>query len=304
MSMQFTRAKRTNSRLRVALSGPSGSGKTYSAILLALGLGGKVAMIDTEHGSADMYEHLGEYDTLQLAAPYTVAKYLEAIKLAESSGYSVIVIDSLSHAWAGDGGLLDKQGKLSERSGANSYTAWRTITPEHNALVEAILQSPAHVIACMRTKTEYVIETNEKGKQAPRKVGLAPVQRDGIEYEFTMCFDVGMDNCVQASKDRTGVAGNAIFKISKEFGATLAGWIDSGAAMTPIVSPKAPTPPAKTEGLPPCEAWETLYPQWADLVLSGKKNGPKLCAQIHTLFTFTPEQEAALNDLAAAPVTP
>ena len=300
MTLQFTRAKRTNSRLRVALSGPSGSGKTYSAILLALGLGGKVAMIDTEHGSADMYEHLGEYDTLQLVAPYTVAKYLEAIKLAESSGYGVIIIDSLSHAWAGDGGLLDKQGKLSERSGANSYTAWRTITPEHNALVEAILQSPAHVIACMRTKTEYVIETNEKGKQAPRKVGLAPVQRDGIEYEFTMCFDLGMDNCVQASKDRTGVAGNAIFAISKEFGAKLSAWIASGAELA-----IAATATIEPQELPACTAenFEKLLPVWAHLVMSGKKTAAQVCGLVRSKYTLSDNQSAVLDDLAAS-VTP
>jgi hypothetical protein len=152
--MAFRKAERRKARLRLGIAGPSGSGKTYSALLIAFGLGGKVALIDTENGSGDMYPHLGDYDVLTLRAPFTPDKYIEGIREAEKAGYSTVIIDSLSHAWAGEGGLLDQHGKIADSGKGNSYTAWRSITPKHNALVEAMLQSSCHVIATMRTKTE------------------------------------------------------------------------------------------------------------------------------------------------------
>src|SRR5688572_3618252 len=201
--MQIRKAERKKAKLRLGIAAPSGAGKTYSALLLAFGLGGKVGLIDTEHGSGDLYADLGEYDIIGIEAPYTVDKYLKAIKAFEAAGYSTIIIDSLSHAWAGDGGLLDKQGKIADSGKANGFAAWRTITPEHNSLVEAMLSSPCHIIATMRSKTEYILETNERGKQVPKKVGLAPVQRDGLEYEFGVMFDIDINHIASASKDRT-----------------------------------------------------------------------------------------------------
>jgi hypothetical protein len=200
---------------------------------MAFGLGGKVGLIDTEHGSGDLYAHLGEYDIIGIEAPYSVIKYREAIKAFESAGYDTIIIDSLSHAWAGDGGLLDKQGKLADR-GTNSFAAWRTITPEHNALVESMLQSPCHIIATMRSKQEYILETNDKGKQTPKKVGMAPVQREGMEYEFTVMLDVDMNHIASASKDRTSLFDGQFFKIEQKTGETLLNWLDSG--VTPALS--------------------------------------------------------------------
>ncbi|MFN8994406.1 MAG: ATP-binding protein, partial [Pseudomonadota bacterium] len=162
----------------MGIAAPSGAGKTYSALKLAFGLGGKAGMIDTENGSGDLYAHLGDYDIIPLTAPYTADKYRAAIKAFEDAGYSTIIIDSLSHAWAGEGGLLDKHGKIADSGrGGNSFAAWRQVTPDHNALVEAMLQSDCHIIATMRSKTEYVIEEDEKGKKTPRKIGMAPVQR-------------------------------------------------------------------------------------------------------------------------------
>lgn len=194
---------------------------------MAFGLGGKVGLIDTEHGSGDLYAHLGEYDIIQIEAPYSVKKYTEAIHAFEEAGYTTIIIDSLTHAWAGDGGLLDKQGKLADR-GTNSFAAWRTITPEHNALVDAMLKSPCHIIATMRAKQEYVLETNDKGKQQPKKVGMAPVQREGMEYEFTVMLDVDMNHVASASKDRTSLFDGQFFKIGKETGETLLEWLETG----------------------------------------------------------------------------
>jgi hypothetical protein len=243
--MQIRKAERRKAKLRLGIAAPSGAGKTYSALLMAFGLGGTVGLIDTEHGSGDLYAHLGDYDVISIEAPYTVDKYVKAIRAFEEAGYSTIIIDSLSHAWAGDGGLLDKQGKMADR-GTNSFAAWRTITPEHNNLVDAMLRSPAHIIATMRAKQEYVLETNDKGKQQPKKVGMAPVQREGMEYEFTVMLDVDMHHIASASKDRTSLFDGRFFKIGKETGAELLQWLETGSeapvresADEPDMSPKA-----------------------------------------------------------------
>lgn len=227
--MQIRKAERKKAKLRLGIAAPSGAGKTYSALLMAFGLGGKVGLIDTEHGSGDLYAHLGDYDIIGIEAPYTIAKYTQAIKAFEEAGYSTIIIDSLSHAWAGDGGLLDKQGKMADR-GQNSFAAWRTITPEHNALVDAMLRSPCHIIATMRAKQEYVLEANTAGKQQPKKVGMAPVQREGMEYEFTVMLDVDMQHIASASKDRTGLFDGQFFKISEATGQKLLEWLESGSS--------------------------------------------------------------------------
>ena len=225
--MEIRKAERKKAKLRLGIAAPSGAGKTYGALLLAFGLGGKVGLIDTEHGSGDLYAHLGEYDIINIEAPYSVVKYTQAIKAFEDSGYTTIIIDSLTHAWAGDGGLLDKQGKLADR-GTNSFAAWRTITPEHNNLVDAMLKSPCHIIATMRAKQEYVLETNDKGKQQPKKVGMAPVQREGMEYEFTVMLDVDMNHIASASKDRTSLFDGQFFKLCADTGKTLLAWLETG----------------------------------------------------------------------------
>jgi hypothetical protein len=211
-----------------------------SALKLAFGIGGKVGIIDTENGSADLYASLGDYDVITLEKPYTVGKYREAIAAFEGAGYDTIIVDSLSHAWAGAGGLLDKQGQIANRPGTNSYAAWREVTPDHNALVEALLSSRCHIIVTMRVKTEYVLETNERGKQVPRKVGLAPVQRDGVEYEFTVVMDIDIDHKAAASKDRTTLFDGWRDTITEGTGRQLLQWLESGAdAPAPAPAPAA-----------------------------------------------------------------
>jgi AAA domain len=245
MAIQIRRAERKKAKLRLGIMGSSGSGKTYSALQLAFGLGGKIGLIDTEHGSGELYANLGEYDVIQIEAPYTVNKYREAIKAFEDAGYGCIIIDSLTHAWAGEGGLLDKQGQL-EKSGKfkNSFATWREITPEHNKLVEELLNSPCHIIGTMRSKTEYVLEQNEKGRQVPRKIGLAPVQREGMEYEFTVVLDISDNHYAVATKDRTMLFDGWSDRITKETGKKILDWLESG-----VDAPPKPAEPSKQERL-------------------------------------------------------
>lgn len=223
----FKRAERKKARLRLALCAPSGAGKTYSALLIAKGLGGRIAMIDTERGSGDLYAHLCEYDVCQVEPPFTPQKYIEAIRFAEQAGYNTIIIDSLTHAWAGQGGLLEEVDKRKGRG--NDFTAWRDITPQHNALVDAMLQSTCHIIATMRTKTAYEMTKDQNGKVKPVKVGMAPIQRDGMEYEFTVVLDIDIDrHLAEASKDRTSLFDGKRFVPSEETGAILLNWLEGG----------------------------------------------------------------------------
>ena len=242
MALQIHKAQRRKAKLRLALLGPTGSGKTMSALYLAFGIGGKVGVIDTENGSADLYADEGDYDVITLEKPYTVASYRAAIQTFEDAGYDVIIIDSLSHAWAGSGGLLDKHGQLAKRTN-DSFGAWREVTPDHNAFVEAMLTSPAHIIATMRVKTEYVLEKNAAGKNAPRKVGLQPVQRDGLEYEFTVVMDVDAEHKASASKDRTKLFAGWYEEITPRTGKKLLEWLESGEAP----APPPPPPPSVDE---------------------------------------------------------
>lgn len=237
MTMQIRKAERRKAKLRLGIVGASGSGKTYTALLLALGLGGKIGLIDTENGSGELYADLGGYDVITLHAPYEAQKYFDAIKAFENAKYDVIIIDSLTHAWAGEGGLLEKQGTL-ESSGRykNSFATWRDITPLHNKLIEAMLKSPSHIIGTMRSKQEYVLEKDDKGRSVPRKVGMAPVQREGMDYEFTVVFDLSDTHYAKASKDRTSMFDNKLFVPSVETGKQLAAWLNSGAEALPVKS--------------------------------------------------------------------
>lgn len=227
-NLMFKKAERKNSKLRLAFTGPGGSGKTYSSIKVAIGLGGKIALLDTETGSASLYAGLANFDVANLAPPFSPQKYIQAIKTAESMGYNVLIIDSLSHAWAGEGGILDEVDKRKSTQ-KNQFTAWRDVTPHHNALINAILQSSCHIIATLRTKTAYDMQTDERGRLKPVKIGLAPIQRDGLEYEFTVVLDIDADKHIaRSSKDRTGLFDGQYFVPNVETGKDLKRWLEQG----------------------------------------------------------------------------
>lgn len=222
--MNLRQSERKQAKIRMALQGSAGSGKTYSSLLLAKGLTGdfsKVAVIDTENGSADLYAHLGGYGVITLTPPFTPQKYVEAITLCEKAGIEVIIMDSISHCWDY---LLDYHSSLA----GNSFTNWAKIKPLEKIFLEKILHSPCHIIATMRTKQDYVLNQKD-GKMVPEKVGLKSVQRDGLDYEFTLVFDVDIKHFAVSSKDRTGLfMGQPEFIISEETGKMILDWCKSG----------------------------------------------------------------------------
>jgi len=233
---EISEARREESFLRIAMTGASGSGKTFSSLRMAKGLvgddGSKICLIDSERRSSRLYARdvfSNRFHVLDLP-DFKPETYTEAIQFAQQKGYSIIIIDSLSHAWVGEGGLLDQHGKLTEKV-KNSYTAWRDITPKHNKLVDTILQADTHIITTLRAKTSYDMVKDEKGRQVPTKIGLAPEFRNGIEYEFTAFLELDQSNeVVDASKDRTRLFHERIlnkdyFKITEEEGEKLANWL-------------------------------------------------------------------------------
>ena len=239
----FKQATRKQSKLRMTIDGPAGAGKSYTALRFAhqLANGGKVAAIDTERGSLSKYAGDApdgvpfEFDVLELAQ-FSPEKYTEAIVAAGKAGYAVLVIDSLSHAWEGTGGALE----IKERQGGNQYTAWRAVTPIHNRMVDAILQSPCHVIATMRSRMEFVQETDASGRVQVKKLGLAPIQRPGMEYEFDLVCDMDYAHILTVSKSRcSAVADLKMEKPGAEFMRPVMEWLSTGAAARPVLAVKS-----------------------------------------------------------------
>ena len=223
--MQLRQSERKRAKIKMALQGSAGSGKTYSSLMLAQGLTNQdltqVAIIDTENGSADLYAHLGQYNVLTLEPPFTPEKYIQAIDVCLRANMEVIILDSISQVWDE---LLDFHSKLP----GNSFTNWNKVTPRQKAFVDKILQSPAHIIATMRTKQDYVLQQKD-GKFVPEKVGLKAIQRDGVDYEFTIVFDIDIKHFASASKDRTNLfSGKPEFTINTSTGRKILDWCNSG----------------------------------------------------------------------------
>lgn len=247
--MAFQKASKRLAKAKILLTGPSGAGKTFSALRLARGLGGRVAVIDTENNSASLYADQfpgWEYDVCSLTPPYTAQKYFQAIEDAERAVcYDILIIDSATHLWAGEGGLLDQKSAADSRGG-NSFTNWKTISELNERFKSRVLHSKLHIICTARSKQEYIMEANEKGKSAPRKVGLAPILRDGMEYEFTVVFDIGMDHQFIVSKDRTNLFDGHVALITETTGATIKSWLFNDVQAESIVKTEEPAPEPKT----------------------------------------------------------
>lgn len=234
----LSEAKKTKAKLRLAIDGASGSGKTYSALLIAYGMTGdwsKIAVIDTERESANLYEDLcgggAKYLTGQIDAPFTPQKYLEAMAVCEKSNIEVVIIDSLTHAWTAEGGLLDiHEAAIKRQTTKNSYTAWADVTPLHRKLVDCILTSPLHVISTVRSKTEYAQEKDANGKTVIRKIGMKPVFREGLDYEMTLVFSLDQNHYANVSKSRISTFPvNDSLIPNAETGMQLMEWLNSGA---------------------------------------------------------------------------
>lgn len=231
--MSFAKATRKKAKLRLALTGPSGSGKTWGALMIAKGLGGKIACIDTEKGSASLYEHIVNFDVHELSAPFTPEAYIRVIKEAEAAGYNVLIIDSTTHEWSGPGGVLELNDEVAKaKYRGNSWSAWNELTPRHRAFIDAMTQSNMHIIATGRSKTETA-QVEENGKKKVAKLGMKTEQRDGFEYEFTIVLDIVHDgHFAVASKDRTGLFIGDAKPITEETGKKLLAWLDQGTEPT------------------------------------------------------------------------
>lgn len=241
MSM-FKKAVKAESKLRLVVAGPSGSGKTYTGLAIASALadGAPIAVVDTEHGSASKYADLFNFDVAEMHPPFHPDKFVQAIQDAAAAGYAVIILDSLTHAWSGTGGMLDLIDEIAKRkTSGNSFAAWKDGTPIQNRLIDAIVSAPIHVIATIRSKQDYVQDKDDRGKTVVRKVGMAAQQREGFEYEFDVAFDMDIDNNAIVSKTRCpALTGRVFSKPGRDVASILAEWLRGE---------PAPQPPTRQE---------------------------------------------------------
>jgi AAA domain len=229
-TLSFSRASKEQAKARIALTGPTGSGKTYTALIVASGLGERVAVIDSERGSASKYADEFTFDTLQLTR-FEPSALVDALAVAAHAGYDVLVVDSFSHFWSGTGGILEQVDNAAKRvgGGGNSFAGWKEARPMERAMIDALLAYPGHVIVTMRAKTEYVVDSDERGRKVPRKVGLKPDQRDGIEYEFDIVGELDQENTLVISKSRAKpLSGMVISKPDTRFADAVLEWLNAG----------------------------------------------------------------------------
>lgn len=228
MTVQFAPATRSAAKARIALAGPSGSGKTYTGLALACGLADKVAVIDTERGSASKYVGINNwaFDTLAPTS-FSPQSLAEALAVAGAGGYGCVLVDSLSHYWMGIDGMLEQVDRRAKHG--NNFSGWKEARPDERRMIDALVSYPGHVVVTLRVKTEYVIEKDDRGKSIPRKVGLRPEQREGIEYEFDVIGDLDLDNNLVVSKTRIPMLhGAVIAKPGAELAETIRDWLADG----------------------------------------------------------------------------
>jgi hypothetical protein len=274
--LTFRTATKEQAKARIALTGPTGSGKTYTALVIGTRLADRVAVIDTEHGSASKYADEFTFDTLQLTT-FEPTALVDALAVATHGAYEAVIVDSLSHFWSGAGGMLEQVDNAARRAGSgNSFAGWKDVRPMERAMIEALLAYPGHVIVTMRTKTDYVVETDERGRKVPRKIGLKPEQREGIEYEFDIVGDLDYENVLVISKSRAkSLSGLVIRKPGVEFADSVLDWLNAGKAIPSVFDylAAATAPDATYEQL------RALYQEvsrrnWLEAVVLGPDDKP------------------------------
>jgi hypothetical protein len=304
LSMAFKQAERTRLWLRCALFGPSGSGKTMTALRMAKGIAGKmngkIAVIDTEAKSASKYADRISFVVEDLNRK-TVEDYIGAMNDAARLGYKVLVIDSLSHAWRE---LTEEVDRIAQQSTSkNTFSPWAKVNPKQKRFIDAILNFPGHIIATMRSKTEWVIGEGKNGKNAPEKLGLAPEQGKGIEYEFDLLMELNQNHQAVVTKDRTGkFQDETIEKPGEEFGIALYEWLvgsDTGVAEASPVKPPAMPRKEEAAGTKPKKAAETK-PAPADSPVSGeqslKERGEGFIREIGSIITAASGKSAYFTE--------
>jgi hypothetical protein len=234
LAMKLHQAKRNNVKIKIGIQGVAGSGKTKSALLLSYGLVGdwaKIAVIDTENQSSELYSHLGSFFVLPLKHPFTPERFIEALQTCINAGMEVVIMDSISAEW---------QNILQEHSGmvGNTYTNWSKLTPRHQLFVNSIILADVHIICTLRSKQAYIL-TEKNGRQVPEKVGLKPVQREDVDYELSLVFQLAMNHMATAIKDRTEIfADKPGFILSEETGEIIRKWCEQDSAEEQLIISK------------------------------------------------------------------
>jgi hypothetical protein len=286
----FAPAVKEQEKARLALAGPAGSGKTWSALSIAQGLGSRLAVIDTEKGSASKYAGDFAFETLKLYT-YDPRDLPKALSAAAAREFDVVIVDSLSHFWMGTDGLLAQVDRITARSTSkNSWSAWKDANPMEQAMIDALLTYPGHVIVTMRTKTEWVVTENEQGKKEPKKIGTKPVQRDGIEYEFDLVGDLDLDNTLVVSKTRIStLTGKVFVRPDAALGRSIHEWLADGVKL-----PTAREYLAQLEEATDAEQVRALYRE-----VMGRHMGAAPCTdaagQATTLIALITERGAQLG---------
>lgn len=233
----FVRATKSQIKARVALEGPTGAGKTLTALSWASAFGERIAVLDTERGRARLYSDRFTFDVQELSPPFSPQAYERCLR--EASDYDVIVVDSLSHAWEGEGGVLDIVDAAATRAHGNSFAGWKEGTPALRSLIDRMLGLNAHLIVTMRSKMEYVLDTDQRGKQVPRKVGMAPIMRQNVDYEFDLVADMDLEHRMVISKSRCSLLADRVIPSGEakahEAAQEFLAWLNDGDAPPPTV---------------------------------------------------------------------
>jgi hypothetical protein len=263
-SLTFTKATKKAAKGRVALDGPSGSGKTYTALTMATTLGDRIAVIDTEHGSASKYADLFSFDTLGLHR-YSPQILIDALAAAGEAGYEVVVVDSLSHFWMGTDGMLEQVDKAAKRSGGHGMSGWKEMRPVERQMVEALLAYPGHVICTLRVKTDWVEGENARGKRQMMKVGTKAEQREGLEYEFDLVASMDLSNELTVVKSRCpALSGEIVARPGRDFAEVFKSWLDDGEQAGPSIYDELQKQVAN------CDSREDLTAAWHAIAAAGR----------------------------------